>query len=114
MSDRVSELGEAQRIIRERGDGAKVDGGKDRWDLLPVSPLRAIVKVLTRGAAKYAPNNWQKVPEARERYYAAALRHLTAWWEGERSDPEWGLPHLAHAGCCLLFLLWLDDQAGGL
>lgn len=97
---------------RPRGEGAKSDFGKDRFDLLPVGPVRWVVKVLTRGAEKYAVDNWQLVPDARRRYYAAALRHITAWWEGERSDPEWGLPHLAHACCCLLFLLWLDDNGG--
>jgi len=33
------------------------------------------------------------------------LRHLTAWWAGEDLDPESGLHHLAHAACCLMFLL---------
>ncbi len=92
----------------EANSGTKNDSGKDRWDLLPVRGTRLIVKVLTFGAAKYAPENWRKVPNARERYYAAAMRHLTAWWEGERDDPETGLPHLAHAGCCIIFLLETD------
>mgnify|MGYP001558282212 CR=1 FL=1 len=39
------------------------------------------------------------------RPYDALQRHLTAWWEGEDLDPESGLSHLAHCGCCLLFLL---------
>lgn len=66
--------------------------------------------VLTKGAEKYAPGNWMKVPEPRERYYSAAMRHITSWFEGERFDPEWGFPHLAHATCCLLFLAWFDLQ----
>jgi len=85
--------------------GRKDDRGKPQWDLLPVASVRSIVEVLTFGAKKYAPNAWQSVPEARRRYYAATMRHLAAWWEGERLDEESGLPHLAHAGCCLLFLL---------
>lgn len=35
----------------------------------------------------------------------AALRHITAWIEGEDKDWESGLSHLAHAICCLTFLL---------
>ena len=88
--------------------GKKFDSGKLRWDLLPVNAVREIVKVLTFGADKYGANNWQEVVEAKRRYYAAALRHLTAWWEGEINDQESGLHHLGHAGCCIVFLLWLD------
>ena len=91
-------------------EGEKKDAGKPRWDLLPFGPVSEVVDVLTFGAAKYAPDNWQKVPDARARYFAAALRHLTAWWNGERADPETGLSHLAHASCCLLFLLWFDRK----
>ena len=40
----------------------------------------------------------------------ACHRHLQAWWSGERLDKESGLPHLAHAVCCLLFLMWGDDE----
>lgn len=87
--------------------GRKDDGAKARWDLLPIRAVREVVWVLTRGAEKYAPENWRRVQDWRRRYYAAALRHLTDWYEGERSDPEWGLHHLAHAICCFLFALAL-------
>ncbi len=88
--------------------GVKHDAGKPRWGLLPTKALGAIVGVLTFGAQKYAPGNWRRVEKARDRYYDALLRHLTAWHEGEVTDPESGMHHLAHAGCCLLFLLELD------
>lgn len=91
-----------------RGDEFKKDHGKPMWDLLPMSSVRSIVGVLTFGAAKYAPEQWQQVPDARRRYFSAMMRHLDAWWGGEKTDTESGLPHLAHAGCCLLFLLWFD------
>jgi hypothetical protein len=90
--------------------GAKFDAGKEPWHLLPWGPVRDVVRVLAYGADKYAPDNWQLVPEARKRYFAAAQRHLFAWWEGERTDPESGLPHLAHAACSLLFLAWFDAR----
>jgi hypothetical protein len=92
--------------------GRKHDQAKPRWDLLPVGPVLDIVRVLTFGAGKYADDNWQHVPDARRRYYAAAMRHLTAWWDGERTDEETGISHLAHAGCCLLFLAWFERAAG--
>ena len=88
--------------------GRKTDAGKPRMSLLPWRAVGQIVQVLEFGAAKYEPNNWKHVQNARQRYFDAAMRHLLAWWDGERLDAESGLPHLAHAGCCILFLLWAD------
>lgn len=90
--------------------GVKHDEEKPRWDLLPFRPVREVVKVLTFGSQKYEDNNWKHVEGARRRYIAAALRHITDWAEGERNDPETGYNHLAHATCCLLFLLWFDQR----
>lgn len=97
----------------------KFDGGKVRMDLIPVRPLNDIAQVLTVGAAKYGARNWEKGMDW-SRLYGAALRHITAFWSGEDNDPETGLPHLAHAICCLNFLLEyrythknLDDRVKG-
>ena len=102
-------------MARHRGacpgrEGAKHDAEKIRLDLLPPTALERVGEVLTYGAKKYAPENWRKVPDYRRRYTAAALRHLLAWMKGEPRDLESGLPHLAHAACCLLFILDLDKQ----
>lgn len=88
--------------------GTKLDHGKPMPRLLPPRSLLAIADVLTFGAAKYAVDNWKWVEDAHERYTDALFRHLYAWQDGERNDPESGLHHLAHAGCCLLFLLWFE------
>jgi hypothetical protein len=85
-------------------EGVKHDTGKLRFDLLPVDSIREVVWVLMFGSAKYGDRNWE-TGMAYSRLYAAALRHLMAWWEGEERDPESNLPHLAHAICCVLFLL---------
>lgn len=85
--------------------GVKHDSGKPRWDLVPMRAVQAIADVLAHGARKYGANNWQGLEDFEARYYAAALRHLTAWRGGEHTDPESGLPHLAHAACSVVFLL---------
>lgn len=90
--------------------GRKFDGGKPRWCLLPFKQVEQVVMVLTDGAVKYADDNWKNVRSMRTRYFSAAMRHITAWWEGERCDPETGRSHLAHAICCILFLMWADDN----
>lgn len=92
--------------------GVKFDAEKLDYTLLPFDPLAEVVKVLEFGAKKYARDNWQKVPNAERRYSAAALRHLIAREQGETSDPESGLPHLAHAACCVLFALWFESGRG--
>jgi hypothetical protein len=127
--EEISELKED----KQNDTGMKFDGEKLRWGLLPDSAIREIVKVLTFGAKKYAPNNWKLVRGRRWRYYDALMRHLIAWKEDANYgrdrekiyDKESGFMHLAHAGCCLLFLLWcdlfpskddedgLDDSKGG-
>lgn len=76
--------------------------------MIPWPELQAVVKVISHGAAKYGDSNWQHVPDGPERYFAAAMRHITAWRNGEEYDPESGLPHLAHAVCSTLFLMALD------
>lgn len=88
--------------------GRKFDSGKIQYGLTPPHAFREVVNVLTIGAKKYAPNNWKYVENARERYFDALQRHVWAWQMGEEIDDEYGTPHLAHAICCLLFLLEMD------
>ncbi len=90
-------------------EGRKDDSEKDKWNLLQTKSIRGLVKVLSYGARKYAPENWRLVKDGRERYYAAAMRHIHAWRDGEERDEETGLNHLWHAMCCLMFLDNLGD-----
>jgi hypothetical protein len=85
----------------------------DLQDLLSPNPhpdsrlhgLDQIVAVLEFGAKKYGRDNWQGVSQ--DRYVEAAWRHYLAYCNGEALDSESGLPHLAHLGCCLVFLVYL-------
>ena len=90
--------------------GRKFDGNKLQYGLVPPLALRETVKVLTFGAEKYEPDNWRRVPDGHRRYFDAAQRHLWAYKEGEIIDPESGVNHLAHALCCIMFMLDLDEQ----
>lgn len=101
--------------------GLKHDSAKVPVQLLPVRPLVEVGQVLAFGAEKYGRENWCGGMEA-SRLYGAALRHMFAWWSGQDTDPETGLPHTAHALCCLLFLSdlrhtrpegWQDDRPAG-
>lgn len=90
--------------------GTKNDANKTDWTLLPMMPVISIIRVLEFGANKYGRENWKNVPSAKRRYQSAAMRHLSAVIDGQWLDDESGLPHLAHAGCCILFLLWFGDS----
>lgn len=92
------------------GEGLKFDGDKLRWDLLPMDCVEEVVKVLTMGSDKYGPNNWQQVEPFEDRYYAAMMRHIVLWRNGEKIDSESGLNHLSHAMCNVVFLLWNEKH----
>jgi hypothetical protein len=86
-----------------KGSGARYNGGKPAFSLLPLCTLEDEVKVWMYGKAKYAAWNWAKgmpwsVP------LDCLMRHMAAWQRGEENDPESGLPHLAHAMCNLRML----------
>lgn len=85
-------------------EGKKFDGDKVRMELLSTEALRQIAMVMTFGAKKYDSHNWRKGLEW-SRVLGALLRHTTAFLNGEDKDPETGLSHMAHAGCCVMFLL---------
>jgi hypothetical protein len=93
-------------------EGSKFDSSKPRYDLLPPELLAAVADVLTFGANKYGERNWE-LGMAWGRPFAAMMRHMWAWWRGEGRDPETGLSHLAHAACCVAFLLAYERRQIG-
>jgi dATP/dGTP diphosphohydrolase len=79
--------------------GAKLDAGKIRADLVLGGfsrALKEVAKVGTFGANKYSPNGWKSVPNGRERYSDAMLRHWLDESRGEAVDRESGILHAAH------------------
>lgn len=60
--------------------------GKILWHLVTSGPmLRRWAELLTRGAEKYAPDNWLLAfGEAEEqRFKESAFRHFMQWWYGD-------------------------------
>ena len=78
--------------------------GKSIADDLGPTAMLQVAEVMTHAEGKYPPHNWRK-GLAWSRYIAAAMRHMDAHERGERIDKESGYKHLAHALCCVLFLL---------
>ena len=81
----------------------KHDQNKLPLGLIDKTAIDGLAAVLQYGANKYSVQNWRK-GLVYSRVYDAALRHLTAFIDGEDFDVESGLPHVDHALCCLMFL----------
>ena len=94
--------------------GRKYDGDKPRADLLLDfgQALLAVSEVATFGAKKYAAHDWLYVPEAKDRYQAAMLRHLLQS-NTEAVDPETGIEHIAHVAWNALAILELKRREVG-
>jgi len=96
---------------------AGVKGVKSaRYDLIPPEATWLEALVYGAGANKYAERNWEGGYEW-GKSIAALERHVQLFKAGEDIDPEYGLPHLAHArwhtGVLLTFAareLGVDDR----
>jgi hypothetical protein len=84
--------------------GERHNANKERYDLLPAAALHELVLVLTYGAKKYAPRNWQKGLSWCDTF-ASMLRHAYAWMRGETHDAESGCHHMAHVAFGALALV---------
>ena len=100
------------RSAKSKPEGRKDDTDKLPWHLLPSESVEAILQVMQFGADKYGERNWEK-GMAWSRVFSALMRHMWAWWRGEPHDAETGYSHLAHAGCCILFLLSYEINGMG-
>jgi hypothetical protein len=85
------------------GSGMRYNQGKLRYDLVEPHAFRDFVEVLTDGAVKYEPRNWQRGLSWTS-VLASLKRHIAAIELGEDYDPESGRLHIAHAACNVHFL----------
>ena|ERR1035437_1106545 len=94
------------------GGGLRHNSGKVQLELIPAEWTWALAMVLTRGAAKYAPRNWER--GMKWSYpVGCALRHIAKFVCGERYDKETGCHHLAMAAWNCLALMTYDIRGIG-
>ena len=73
--------------------------------LVPPIAVAQMSLAFDNGAVKYGPFNWREKTISSTVYYAAAMRHLQAWFDGEDLAPDSGVHHLAHVmACCAMVL----------
>lgn len=85
------------------------------FHLIPRRIKDALADHFAKGAAKYAPHDWEKGRTWSD-YYDAAHRHLEAFWDGETRDEDGHYHLIAAAWCCLALFQFeethpeLDDR----
>ncbi len=87
----------------DKGEGLRYNSDKPRYDLLHPVAQAGIVSVLTAGANKYAPRNWERGMNW-STVLASLKRHIAAIELGEDYDQETGLLHIDHVQCNAHFL----------
>lgn len=85
--------------------------GKTRYDLVPCNALEEVALTLQWAGESGKHKEWSWMTENRPwtYYFASALRHVWAWFRGERNDLESGRHHLAHAIARFMFLIEHDE-----
>lgn len=91
-------------VTKESNPKDAVGVKKVPFSTLPAGPAAETALAMLEGALKYGRHNYRAVGVRTSVYYDAALRHLTAFWEGQNIDPESGLPHVVKAIACLFVL----------
>jgi len=100
-----------QQAISEGYFAVNATTDSECWEIIYlVSKELQIISEELEIVPKYAPNNWQLVDNAEERYIDALYRHLEAYRSGELTDDESHKSHLAHAITNVAFLIWFDEQ----
>lgn len=100
-----------EQITTDLTGGKKADGDKVRFELLIPEFIESVARVMTFGAKKYG--DWNYLLLQRERVIGALHRHVNAYQQGERDDPETGESHLIHATRCMMMLWGIDNEFHG-
>lgn len=90
--------------------GAEKGSKKARFDLIPVKPLWELAEHYGIGSLKYADRNWEKGYKW-SLSFAACMRHLQSFWNGEDIDKETGSKHIiASAWHCLAMAEFMETN----
>lgn len=90
--------------IKESNPKDAVGIKKVPFSTVPAPVVAEVGLAMLEGALKYGRHNYRAIGVRSSVYYDAALRHLTAWWEGQDTDPDSGLSHITKALACLVVL----------
>lgn len=93
----------------------KKDTGKPPLAIIPRAALEVEAQAFAEGkkASGYSQHSHREPVESYIRIASAALRHLTAWIDGEINDPTTGVNHLGHARANLAMLIDWETRGVG-
>lgn len=97
-----------QMIPEKHAENPKTKAGAAKPALISVIPTAALLhlgEVMKLGATKYGAFNWRETKVPVETYMDAAMRHLLSYQDGEDTDPESGMSHLAHVMACMSIII---------
>lgn len=87
------------------------------FSTVPMQVVAEVGLAMLEGAIKYRRHNYRLAGVRASVYFDATGRHLTAWWEGQDTDPKSGLNHITKAIASLTTLRdsmlqenWVDDR----
>lgn len=79
---------------KETNPKQAVGVGKVPFSTVPTQVMAEVGLAMMEGALKYGRHNYREAGCRTSVYYDAAMRHMTAFWEGQDIDPDSGLPHI--------------------
>lgn len=91
------------KMAYNQQEGLRYNAGKLRYDLLHPKATEGLVKILSFGASKYEPRNWE-LGMKWSKVIPSLKRHIAAIEKGEDYDPESGFLHIDHVQCNAHFL----------
>lgn len=106
VSDTVETKPPENAARRLFATGAERDSTEGKGWFAGVSPIamRRLAVVLQKGAAKYAPRNWEK-GMVLSCFFDSAQRHLWQWANGEKDED-----HLGHAFWNVMALIHTEQK----
>ncbi len=96
-----------ETIITDPNTGGQKATKPMQLGLVDPEALTQLGLVAGMGAEKYEPWNYLRGYKW-SLAYNAMMRHQTAFWAGQSTDDESGLPHMAHAAWHALSLVSFD------
>lgn len=108
----MTDLHDAETRVTDPKSGGQKGQKLTQVGALDPVALIVLARVAGMGANKYAAHNFLRGYDW-SLSFNAMMRHALLFWAGEDTDPESGLPHMAHAAWMALSLVSFLERGVG-